>query len=215
MSRECLAGRPYPQNTRETQLSPSGLTLRIPVICKAYASFRGMLSSELLAKPLQASVAWVFTLFLSNTQPLQWNLIVNTEYKRLNNITIKFGTEYKPTKHNVVNNNFTVGIRVFIVGCMRNAKSQLQLKRAFWWLDLAIGTSRKFESWANCLARLEVFSYSATVGVILQLPLHASHVCQSRDLATCKIQSWDPVARLFLSAHFLSFLHTLSHTILT
>ena len=26
----------------------------------------------------------------------------------MNNITIKFGTEYKPTKHNVVNNNFTV-----------------------------------------------------------------------------------------------------------
>ena len=27
---ECLAGRPYPQDTRETQLSPSGLTLCIP-----------------------------------------------------------------------------------------------------------------------------------------------------------------------------------------
>ena len=25
----------------------------------------------------------------------------------MSNITIKFGTEYKPTKHNVVNNNFT------------------------------------------------------------------------------------------------------------
>ena len=25
----------------------------------------------------------------------------------MNNITIKFGTEYKPTKHNVVNKNFT------------------------------------------------------------------------------------------------------------
>ena len=29
-------------------------------------------------------------------------------YKILNNITIKFGMEYKPTKHNVVNNNFTI-----------------------------------------------------------------------------------------------------------
>ena len=54
---ECLAGRLYPQDTRETQLSPSGLTLRIPVICKAHASFRGMLSHELLAKSLQSSVA--------------------------------------------------------------------------------------------------------------------------------------------------------------
>ena len=48
------------------------------------------------------------SLFLSNTQPLQWNSTINTGYKRLNNITIKFGTEYKPTKHNVVNNNFTI-----------------------------------------------------------------------------------------------------------
>ena len=44
---------------------------------------------------------------LSTTQPLQWNPTINIGYKRLNNITIKFGTEYKLTKHNVVNNNFT------------------------------------------------------------------------------------------------------------
>ena len=107
MSRGCLPGRPYPRDTRETQLFPSSLTLRIRVMCKAHAFFRGMLSRELPAKPLQFLIAWVFTLSLSNTQPLQWNLTINTGYKRLNNITIKFGTEYKPTKHNVVNNNFT------------------------------------------------------------------------------------------------------------
>ena len=107
MSRGCLAGRPYLWDIRETQLSPSGLILRIPVMCKAYASFCGMLSRELLAKPLQSSVASVFTHSLSNTQPLQWNPTINTGYKRLN-YTIKFGTEYKPTKHNVVNNNFTI-----------------------------------------------------------------------------------------------------------
>ena len=49
---ECLVGKPYPQDTRETQLSPFGLTLRIPVMCKAHASFRGMLSRELPAKSL-------------------------------------------------------------------------------------------------------------------------------------------------------------------
>ena len=54
---ECLAGRPYPRDTCETQLSPSGLTLRIPVMCKAHASFRRMLSRKLLAKSLQSSVA--------------------------------------------------------------------------------------------------------------------------------------------------------------
>ena len=35
---------------REAQLSPSVLTLRIPVMCRAHASFRGMLSRELPAK---------------------------------------------------------------------------------------------------------------------------------------------------------------------
>ena len=47
------------------------------------------------------------TLSLSITQPLQLNLTINTGYKRLNKITIKFGTELKPTKHIVVNYNFT------------------------------------------------------------------------------------------------------------
>ena len=68
---ECLARRPYPQDTYETQLSPSGLTLRISVMSKAHASFHGMLSRELPAKPLQSSIAYVFTLSLSNAQPLQ------------------------------------------------------------------------------------------------------------------------------------------------
>ena len=52
---ECLAGvsragRPYPQDTRETQLSPSVLTFRIPVMCRAHALLRGMLSHEIPAK---------------------------------------------------------------------------------------------------------------------------------------------------------------------
>ena len=45
--------------------------------------------------------------FLSFTQPLQLNRTINTGYKRLNKITIKFGTELKPTKQIVVNYNFT------------------------------------------------------------------------------------------------------------
>ena len=56
MSHGCLAGRPYPRDTRETQLSPFGLTLRIPVMYKAHASFGGMLSRKLPAKSLQFSV---------------------------------------------------------------------------------------------------------------------------------------------------------------
>ena len=55
MFRECLAGRPYPQATRETQLSPFVLTLRISIMCRAHASFCRMLSRELPAKTLQSS----------------------------------------------------------------------------------------------------------------------------------------------------------------
>ena len=48
--------------------------------------------------------------------------------------------------------------------------------KAFWQLDLATRTSREFESRANCLARLKVLSYSATVGVTLLLP-YMLHMC--------------------------------------
>ena len=50
MSRGCLPGRLYPRDTRETQLSPSVLTLRIPVMCRAHALLRGMLSREIPVK---------------------------------------------------------------------------------------------------------------------------------------------------------------------
>ena len=105
--RKLLAGRPYLRTTHETQLSPSILTLRILVMCRAHASFRGMLSREIPAKTLLSSIAWVFTHSLSITQPLQLNPTINTGYKRLNKVTIKFGTDLKPTKHIVVNYNFT------------------------------------------------------------------------------------------------------------
>ena len=54
---ECLAGVSREGLTRKTQLSPSGLTLRIPVMCKAHASFCGMLSRDIPAKTLQSSIA--------------------------------------------------------------------------------------------------------------------------------------------------------------
>ena len=53
----CLAGWPYPQDTRETQLTPSALTLRIPDMCNAHASLRGMLSRKLPERNLLASIA--------------------------------------------------------------------------------------------------------------------------------------------------------------
>ena len=54
---ECLAGRPYPRDTRETQLSPSVQTLHIPVMCKAHASLRGKFSREIPTRTLLASIS--------------------------------------------------------------------------------------------------------------------------------------------------------------
>ena len=60
------------------------------------------------AMPQRKPHAIVFTLSLSITQPLQLNPTINTGYKRLNKITIKFWHGIKPTKHIVVNYNFTI-----------------------------------------------------------------------------------------------------------
>ena len=49
-----------------------------------------------------------FSHSFSLTQPLQLNSTINTGYKKLNKITIKFGTELKPTKQIVVNYNFRI-----------------------------------------------------------------------------------------------------------
>ena len=83
------------------------LTLHILVMCKSYASFCGILSRKLPAKTLQSLICLESSLSLSHTQSLQLNPTLNTRYKRLNIITIKFGTKLKPTKHIVVNYNFT------------------------------------------------------------------------------------------------------------
>ena len=48
--------------------------------------------------------------------------------------------------------------------------------RVLWRLGLTTEMSRKFESRANCLARLEVLSCSAIAGVTLQLPCML-HTC--------------------------------------
>ena len=107
-----------------------------------------------------------------------------------------------------------MSIKVFIVGCVWNAKSQLQPNKLFWRLELATRTSRKFELRANCLARLEVLSCSATASVTLQLP-YMIHTCATFGDLLVTSQSQDPVTRLFLSAHSWAFLHTHSHTTLT
>ena len=61
---------------------------------------------------------------------------------------------------------------------MRNANGQFQPNRAFWRLKLITGTSHEFELQANYLARLEVLSCSATIGMTLQLPFML-HTCST------------------------------------
>ena len=108
MSHGCLTGRPYSRDIHETQLSPSVLTLCILVMCRAQALLRGMLSREILAKTSLVFNSLSLHTLLSITQPLQSNLTINTGCKRLIKIIIKFDTELKPTKHIVVNHNFTL-----------------------------------------------------------------------------------------------------------
>ena len=140
---ECFAGRPYPRNTRENQLSQFVMTLRIPIMCWAHASLREKSSRELLAKtPLIFDESWIFT--LSHTQPIQRNLTYNTGYIRLNRITIKFGTELKPTQ----------------ISC----KSQLYIFIYIWWcmfLHLSLHVLFLFSFYTNVsLCMQSLFSVS-------------------------------------------------------
>ena len=91
-----LAGRPYLRNTCENQLS----WLFAFLSCVEHmALLRGKSSCELPAKTLLIFNFVLSFHILSHTQPIQWNPTWNTEYIRLNKITIKFGTELKPIQN--------------------------------------------------------------------------------------------------------------------
>ena len=103
-----LARRPYPWDTHKIQLS-----LSCPNSShSSYVQGTCITSRDAYSRATRENTSifnllWVFTHSLSLTQPLQINLTWNTRYKKLNRITIKFGMELKPTKHMVVNYNFT------------------------------------------------------------------------------------------------------------
>ena len=97
------------------------LTLCIPAYASHMSHFAGCLVARYPRK--------LFSLQLlesshshSITQPLQSNPTINTRYKRLNRITIKFGRELKPTKHIVVNHNFTPSIIIMLILKLRFRK---------------------------------------------------------------------------------------------
>ena len=134
---------------------------------------------------------------------------LKSHYVKIVDESILFFSRVSLSKFSLENSLHFVGIRVFIVRCMRNVKSQLQPNKAFWRLELVTGTSSEFESRANCLTKLEVLSCNAIVGVTLQLPLHASNVCHSSNLPAARSSR-----ETLLNCTLLRFLHTLSHTTL-
>ena len=68
-------------------------------MCRAHELLRGMLSHEIPAKTSSIfNSLSLYTLSLSITQPLQSSPTINTWYKRLSRIIIKFLTELNPNK---------------------------------------------------------------------------------------------------------------------
>ena len=84
---KCFVGVSQESLTRELLAKHSCLhpilTFRIPIMCKTHTSLHGKLSCEIPARTLLTSIAGVFTHTLSNTQPLQSNPTINTEYKKI------------------------------------------------------------------------------------------------------------------------------------
>ena len=111
MFREYLARRPYPTSySQNTVVS----------ICPNSLHFSHVQRTCIISWDAQSrathKISSVFNLLesshsLSHTQHLQLNSTINTGYKRLNKIIIKFGTKLKPTKQIVVNYNFTFTIK--------------------------------------------------------------------------------------------------------
>ena len=107
---ECFAGVSREGLTREILarhncLHPI-LTLRIPACASHTSHFAGCLVARYLRKLFNLQLL-ESSHSLSITEPLQSNSTINTGYKKLNRITIKFDTELKPIKHIIVNHNFT------------------------------------------------------------------------------------------------------------
>ena len=105
------------------------MTLRIPIICWAHTSLSRKASRELPTRSsLLFNFPWVFTLFLSHTQPLQWNPTNNARYIRLNIITTKFGTELQPTQNSCKSQLYSHPLWLFRD---KTPKTDSRLKREF------------------------------------------------------------------------------------
>ena len=88
-------------------------------------------------------------------------------------------------------------------------KVKFVTNRVVWRLGHVTCLSRESELRANCLARLEVLSYSAPASMTLQLPCML-HTCTSFGDLPAVSQLWDPIVRPCW-VHILELFFTLSH----
>ena len=102
-------------------------------------------------------------------------------------------------------------MRVFIVGYVRNVKSQFFQNKPGWWLGLTTWLNREFKPRANWMARLDFCP------IVLQLAwLFSSLVCSAcvHLLAACKPQaSIEIQPQVSASLHSFEHFFTLSHTL--
>ena len=95
-----------------------------------------------------------------------------------------------------------MGIRIFIVVCMRNGKSHVSTKQGI----LPTQACDWNELRANCLAILEVLSYSAPTVMTLQLP-YMFHMCATfgdLPVARSSRETLLKCTHLEFSSHFLT-----------
>ena len=122
-----FAGISWEGLTRETLVKTSCLypvlTLRIPIMCRAHASLRRMITRELLAKTFQSSMSWVFTLSLSHTT------LTNKSHKIQ-------GNKLKQLQHFLSWNKSNINIVV-------NHNFTLRIKKRAWWLCTEDAEKRK------------------------------------------------------------------------
>ena len=91
-------------------------------------------------------------------------------------------------------------------------KSQFFPNRVVWRLGLVTGLSREFKLWVNGLASLGLLSYSAKVGMTLQLP-YMLHACA--NFGGLLVASHPRVQlRVSASLHNLEHFFTLFHSLL-
>ena len=106
---ECLAGRPYPQNTSENQLSPScpdsSYSSHVQDTCITSRDAYSLVTHESTSI---FNLPWVFTHSLCHTQPLQIKTQMKYKVQKIKHNYNQIWHGIKANKNIVVNYNFTI-----------------------------------------------------------------------------------------------------------